>query len=181
MRPDAAFHIVARSALYEHHFLRFEALEVSTPAGSVHRVAVRHPGAVAVIAVDGGEVILLEQYRPAVDRHLLELPAGKLDVDGEPPDMTAARELEEEIGFRPGRLEHLFDFFTAPGFSDEHMRLFLATELTAVPASPHGPEEEAAVTVPVPLGEIPALLASGDVVDAKSIIGLQWLELHPPR
>lgn len=142
------------------------------------RTAVRHPGAVAVIAIHEDEVLLIRQYRAAVDRLMLELPAGKLDVDGEPAEQTAARELQEEIGHRPGRLEHVGAFFTTPGFSDERMLLYVATDLEAAESAPHGPEEEHADVVRVPVGEVAELLDSGAVEDAKSIVGLQWLLLH---
>ena len=176
--PDEAFRIADARTVGEHGFLRLEEMTVETPTGSVTRIAVRHPGAVAIVAIDDDNVLLIRQYRAPVDRRLLELPAGKLDVAGEPIAQTAARELEEEIGYRPGNLEHVADFFTAPGFTDEHMSLFLASDLERVPAAPHGPEEEAAEVVSVPIGEVPALLTSGAIEDAKTIIGLQWLLLR---
>ncbi len=113
-----------------------------------------------------------------MDKLLLELPAGKLDVDGEPPEETAARELEEEIGYRPGRLELIGEFFTTPGFSDERMILYLATELEEGEITPHGPEEEHADLVAVAVAEVGDLLDSGAIEDGKTIVGLQWLLLH---
>ena len=175
---EREFRIDRTRAAGEFGFLRLEELDVTTPSGTVQRIAVRHPGAVAIVAVHADAVLLIRQYRAAIDAALLEIPAGKLDVAGEPTELTAARELEEEVGYKPGRLVHVSDFFTAPGFSDERMSLFFATELTAVGASPHGPEEEAADVTSVPMADVPALLASGEIEDAKTFIGLQWLLLQ---
>jgi ADP-ribose pyrophosphatase len=175
LETDGGFRIAGARVLYDHAFLRFEDLTVDTPSGPVTRVAVRHPGAVAVIPVQDSQVFLIRQYRAAVDSMLLEVPAGTRDVESEAPEQTAMRELVEEIGFRAGRLERVFEFYTAPGFSDELMTLYLATELTSVPSAPDGPEEEQAEVVAVALEEIPDLLASGEIADAKTVIGLQWL------
>ena len=178
--PDAGFRVSGAKTVGEFGFLRVERLTIDTGKGSVDRIAVRHPAAVAVLAISDGDVLLIRQYRAPIDDALLEIPAGKLDVEGEPWAEAAARELEEEVGYRPGTLEHVADFFTAPGFSDEHMGLFVATDLEAVPHAPHGPEEEAAEVVAVPIAEVRALLTSGAVEDAKTLIALQWLLLNYP-
>jgi ADP-ribose pyrophosphatase len=175
---DDGFHVRATRPVGSFGFLEVEELSVAPPAGPVNRFAVRHPGAVAVVALHDDSVLLFREYRAPVDRFPLELPAGKLDVDGEHAAATAAREIEEEIGFRAGALEEVAQFYTAPGFTDEHMTLFVASRLEPVPASPHGPEEEHGELVAVPLDDVPALLASGAVADAKTVIGLQWLLLH---
>ena len=88
------------------------------------------------------------------------------------------RELREEIGFQPCRLEKVFGFYTAPGFTDEYVTMYLATQLAAVPASPDRREEEAAEVEAIALEEISGLLVSGTLADATTIIGLQWLERH---
>ena len=95
------------------------------------RHVVHHPGAVVVVPVIDDDAILVRQCRVAAGRELLEVPAGKRDVDGEPPEATANRELEEEIGYRAGRLELLCEFYNSPGFCDEYTHLFLATDLEA--------------------------------------------------
>ena len=170
------FRVVARRPIAEAAFVRLEALDVITPTGNlVERVAVRHPGAVAVVAVTEDDVVLIRQYRAAVDRSLLEIPAGKLDVAGEAPAVTAARELEEEVGFRAGKVERIGEFFTTPGFCDELMYLYFATDLRPVPMAPTGVEEMAAEVVPVRLAAVPDLLVDGSVHDAKTLIGLNWL------
>jgi ADP-ribose pyrophosphatase len=135
---------------------------------------VHHPGAVSVVPVidDGAAVLLVRQYRAAVDRELLELPAGKRDVDGEAPEVTAGRELEEEVGQRAGRLEKLAEFLNSPGFSDEHSFVYLGLDLEPCASSLQGVEEEHMTVERVPLHQVPELIASGAIEDAKTIIGL---------
>ena len=178
--PHNGFRIRGSETVGQFGFLKLEDLTVETPTGIVNRMAVRHPGAVAVVAVRGADVLLIRQYRAPIDGLLLEIPAGKLDIDGEPAVVAAARELEEEIGYRPGVIDHVADFYTAPGFTDEYMSLYFATDLTEVPHAPVGAEEKAAEIVAVPIAKISALLLSGTVRDAKTFIGLQWLLLQSP-
>ena len=143
------------------------------------RTVVHHPGAVAMVPVEDDHALLVRQWRAAVGRALLELPAGKRDVAGEPPETTAARELEEEIGRRPGRLTLLAEFFNSPGFCDEHSHLFCATELERLPERRAVSAEEHAMTVePVALATVPELIARRELVDAKSIIGLLLTREH---
>ena len=145
------------------------------PSGDTfERDLVHHPGAVSVVPVveDGRAVLLVRQYRAAVDRILLEIPAGKRDVDGEDPEVTAARELEEEVGMRAGNLRKLAEFYNSPGFSDEHSHVYLATDLERTEVTAHGVEEEHMTIETVALADVPGLIASGELVDAKSIIGL---------
>ncbi len=137
------------------------------------RDVVRHTGAVAVVPLIGDEVILIEQERVAVGGRLLEIPAGKLDHPGEPPDATAVRECEEEIGYRPGRLRLVGSFFTTPGFTDEIIWLYLADRLEAVTANPQGLEEEEATVVRLTLDEALRRVENGTIRDAKTIIGLE--------
>ena len=136
------------------------------------RDVVHHPGAVVVVPVIDGDVILVRQYRAAIDRILLELPAGKRDVADEPVEVTAGRELEEEVGMRAGSMEKIAEFYNSPGFCDEHSFLFLATDLTRCATSFQGHEEQHMTIERIPLDSVPALIASGELVDAKSIIGL---------
>jgi ADP-ribose pyrophosphatase len=145
------------------------------PSGATfERDIVHHPGAVSVVPLvdEGSAVLLVRQYRAAIDRDLLEIPAGKRDVEGEPPELTARRELEEEVGMRAGRLELLAEFYNSPGFCDEHSYVFLALDLEQSATSAHSPEERHMTVERVALDDVPALIASGELVDAKSIIGL---------
>ncbi len=146
-----------------------------SPSGErFERDIVHHPGAVSVVPLlpGGREVVLVRQYRAAIDRLLLEIPAGKRDVADEPVEVTAHRELEEEIGMRAARVEPLAEFFNSPGFCDEHSFVFLARELEPTRSAAQGVEEQHMTVERVALDAVPELIASGELVDAKSIIGL---------
>lgn len=152
-----------------------EILSVRTPDGDlVERQVVRHPGAVAVVAIHDGCVVLVEQYRAAIDNNLIEIPAGKLDISGEPLETAARRELIEEVGLDPTTLVLLGDFVTAAGFSDEIITVFASNDCVDVGRDVDGPEEEHSEILRVPLAEIDGWLASGKLTDAKSLIGLFW-------
>jgi len=145
------------------------------------RDIVHHPGAVVVVPIIAGDVILVRQYRAAINAELLEVPAGKRDVTDEPVDITAHRELEEEVGMRAGSMVRIAEFYNSPGFCDEHSFLFLATELTPCATSFQGHEEQHMTIERVPLDTVPELIASGQLVDGKSIIGLCLAREHLRR
>jgi len=131
-----------------------------------------HRGTVAVVAVTGdGRVALVRQYRIPLGVWTLEIPAGGVE-DGEEPRETAARELAEETGLRPGRMRLLTRFANAPGHSTQWTTVFLATGCTAGAAAPAGPEEQSLSLVLVPLADVDALVEEGAVCDAKSVVGL---------
>jgi ADP-ribose pyrophosphatase len=135
------------------------------------REVVVHPGAVAIVPLlPDGRVILVRQYRYAAGRALLEIPAGTLDQPGESPAAAAARELGEETGYTAGEYRELAAFFTAPGFCTEKITVYLATGLT--PGAQNQMEDEAISLELVPLADIPAMIAGGDIADAKTIGGL---------
>lgn len=137
------------------------------------RDVVRHPGAVAVVPVTRrGTVLLVHQYRGAVDRWLLEIPAGTRDVAGEAPEVTAARELEEEVGVRAGSLEQLATILNSPGFCDEETLLYLASDLSEGITSRHGHEEEGIEVVEVDFDDVDAMVADGRLTDAQTVLGL---------
>jgi ADP-ribose pyrophosphatase len=142
--------------------------------GTFERDVVHHPGAVSVVPLvdDQTAVLLVRQFRAAVERDLLEIPAGKRDKSGEPPEATAQRELEEEVGMRAGRLAPLARFYNSPGFSDELSFSFLAFDLEPAQIDPQGIEEQQMTVVKVGLDSVPGLIASGAICDAKTIIGL---------
>lgn len=141
---------------------------------SFTRVTVRHFGAVVVVAVDGARnAVMVRQFRAAVGGDILEVVAGKRDVDGEAPAVTAARELAEEVGLRPGRLIPLAEFYNSPGFTNEYTHMFLALELEDLGApETEGPEEREMIVERIPLAMVDRLIATRGIVDAKSIIGL---------
>lgn len=143
------------------------------PDGSeFDRDVVKHPGAVSVVAVDGDEVVLVRQYRAALERDLLEIVAGKCDVAGEDPVVTAARELAEEVGFVASNFERMISIVQSPGFCDETNHIFLATGLSPTARNVQGVEEQHMSVERLPLGEIRGALADGRITDAKSVVGL---------
>ena len=157
------------------HVIAVAVGEFEAPDGQrFEREIVHHPGAVSVVPVvdDGATAILVRQYRAAVDADLLEIPAGKRDVAEEAPELTARRELEEEIGMRAGRLELLAEFFMTPGFCDERMSIYLALDLTPTQSTAHGVEESYMTIERIALDDVPTLIATGAIADAKTIIGL---------
>lgn len=177
MAPASGFRIVDRRVLSQTPLVRLEEVDLETPGGEVvPRTVVRFGGAVSVVPVVDDEVVLIRQYRTPLDAALLELPAGKLDVPGEDRKAAAARELEEEVGFTAGHLEEVARFYTSPGFADEEMTVFIATDLTPTGMSPVGAEEVAAEVVRIPIAEIPQMLA--EVEDSKTLVGLMALLLR---
>jgi 8-oxo-dGTP pyrophosphatase MutT (NUDIX family) len=138
------------------------------------REVVRHCGAVSVVPVlaDGHTAVLVRQYRSAIDGLLLEIPAGKLDVDGEASEAAANRELEEEVGWRAGRMDKLAEFYNTPGFCDERATVYLARDLERTEQSAQGVEEAHMTVEHVDLHDVPAMIGDGRLTDAKTIIGL---------
>lgn len=137
------------------------------------RDIVRHPGAVAVVAVtDAGGVLLVRQYRPAVEDWLYEIPAGTCDVAGEPLETTARRELAEEIGHSAEAWTLLTQTFNTPGFCDEVTTIYLATGLTEVGENRQGIEERYMTVEEIPLQRFDALVDDGTIRDAATILGV---------
>ena len=144
-----------------------------TDGEEVSREKVWHPGAVGILAIDAEHVWLTRQPREAAGLTAsLEIPAGKRDVPGEPPLLTAQRELGEEIGKRADRWDELAVFYTSPGFSDERVWLYLARDLADDPDAEPEPGERIEV-VPWPLDALEA--AAAECVDSKSLIAIHWL------
>jgi ADP-ribose pyrophosphatase len=148
-----------------------------TATGEPHqRDVVRHPGAVVVVPVlSDGSIVMIENYRPSVDRKLLEIPAGTMEP-GEPAADSAARELAEETGYLAGRLAFLRTFYASPGICDEAMHLFLATELTA--SDPQREAYEEIENVVFTSDQSRQMIADGKIEDGKTLIGLMhylWL------
>ncbi|MGH9083511.1 MAG: NUDIX domain-containing protein, partial [Acidimicrobiales bacterium] len=115
---------------------------------------------------------LVRQVRVAVGEALLELPAGTRDVEGEPPEATARRELEEEAGLRAGRMEPLIAVYNSPGFCDQRTTIFLATDLTPCATAPAGAEERWMSVAQVRLADVERLVADGRLVDETTVLGL---------
>lgn len=164
-------HLRQHRRVYEGRIVTLDVDQVSEPGGvEGTREVVRQSGSVAALPVHAdGSIVLVRQYRYAVDNQVWELPAGRRDPD-ETPEAGARRELEEEVGLRAGTLEPLLVFWTTPGFCDEVMHLFRATELETVPPRPEADEriEQATFT----LDQAMAMLRRGEIREAKTIIAL---------
>jgi ADP-ribose pyrophosphatase len=140
------------------------------------REVVHHPGSAVILpAFDDGTIALVRQYRHPAVRYLLELPAGTLNHQ-ERPEEGAARELEEELGLVAGRMEKLSEFFVSPGFCEEKMWLYLATDLTETQQRLE--EDEMIEVVRLPMDRTLQMITDGEIEDAKTIIGLM---LAAPR
>jgi 8-oxo-dGTP pyrophosphatase MutT (NUDIX family) len=180
---SAGFRRIDERQLYRGTLISFAQGSFAGPDGATfERDIVHHPGAVSAVPLleATNEVIMVRQYRAAIDRELLEIPAGKRDVAAEPPEVTAHRELIEEIGMRAGRLEWLGEFYNSPGFSDEYSYTYLALELEATATSLQGVEEEHMTIERIPFDDIPNLIRRREIVDGKSIIALMlaWHARH---
>ena len=179
----ASFVVSGRKRLLTGPVITVDDLEVTAPDASTHhRQVVGHPGAVSVVPLtDRGTVVMIRQYRAALDAELLEIPAGKRDLAGEPPERTAERELAEEVGLAADVLIRLAEFHNSPGFSNEHSIVYLAQGLHDVPHQRQGVEEVHLTVVEVPFDEVVTLIATGEIRDAKSIIGLLMAREHLGR
>lgn len=168
------FETVSSETLYVGKIFALRADDVRMPGGNVaRREVVEHYGAVAVLAMDDDRnVALVYQYRHPFGRRLWELPAGLLDLGGEPAHITAARELEEEAGLSATDWRVLVDLNSAPGFSDESVRIYLATGLTEV-GRPEAHDEEADLIVKwFPLDEAVRMVLSGEIVNSLAVGGI---------
>jgi 8-oxo-dGTP pyrophosphatase MutT (NUDIX family) len=155
-------------------FIRVQRATFLDPDGvPFERDIVRHPGAVAVVAItERDTVVLVHQYRPAVDRWLLEIPAGTCDVDGEPSEATARRELAEEVGYASDHLDLLTRTVITPGFCDEYADIYLATGLHSVPSDRQELLLGPLAVVEVPLDRFDAMVDDGSIIDASTILGV---------
>lgn len=163
--------ILSSRLVHAGRVVRLSIDEVRLPNGNACTLEiVRHPGAAAVVPLDAdGHVHLVRQYRYATGGYLLEVPAGKLDP-GEAPEACAIREVEEETGLLAGRLESLGWLWTTPGFTDEKIWLYLATELA--PSRQNLQPDEVLAVERVPLDVAVAMAEGGELVDAKSALAL---------
>jgi 8-oxo-dGTP pyrophosphatase MutT (NUDIX family) len=174
-RVSSRFQRTATETIYEGGFFTVLRSGFRHEDGEeVEREIVTHPGAVGIVVLDGDDLWLVRQPREAVGSpDLLELPAGKLDEEGESPLDTAKRELAEEIGKQASDWEPLGSFYTSPGFSDEEVHLFLATGISDVDVRPEVDHNERIDVEVRPLGDLDAILT--ETTDSKTLIGLYRL------
>ncbi|MBI1747947.1 MAG: NUDIX hydrolase [Acidobacteria bacterium] len=166
--------VIKQQPIYEGRVIKVSVDTVEQPDGSqVIREVVRHPGgAVAVPILPDGRIVLVRQFRYPIGRALLELPAGKLDP-AEPPEVSVLRELEEESGFRAGAIRKICEFFPTPGFCDEVLHIFIAYDLQ--PGRQHLEVDEEAMSVEIySKTELSDMIARGEIVDGKTLVGLLW-------
>ncbi len=159
--------------IYDGYIVHLHIKTVTLPSGqSAQREVIRHAGAVAVVPLlPDGRVILIRQYRHAVGKMLLEIPAGTLEPN-EDPDLAAIRELREEIGYAAKQLKLIGGIYVAPGYSTEFIHIYIATELIHDPLQADA--DEFIEVVPMSLADALAAVANGDIQDAKSVVGLLW-------
>lgn len=194
MSDGAAFCRQSESIVHEGHVWKVSVAEFSAPDGSTfHRDVVRSPGAVGVVpllfdAEGNPSVVLVSQYRPPLERTVIEIPAGMRDIAGEDTAEVARRELVEEAGLRATDLERLTEIFPSPGMTDSVTTLYLATGCVPVPHDRHGPEEEHMELLHVPLADAIEMVERGEIADAKSVVALllterrlQAADHRPPR
>lgn len=170
----SGFRALDEDTVYEGWIIRVAKGRFEAPDGHVfERDVVHHPGAVAIVPMFGDDVIMVRQYRSALDAIIYEIPAGLRDVEGEALSDTAQRELIEEIGMSAGSMVPMTSVHNSVGFSDEEIHIFLATELTEVPRDfTDSPEEAAMEIVRLPLKQAEQMISSGEITDAKTIIGV---------
>lgn len=171
---DQGFRLIDETMIFQNPIYRLMDVTFEDPNGErFNRQIVRHPGAVAVVPItDDGKVILVRQFRGAVNTELLEIPAGLLDVAGEDLATAARRELREEIGMTATSLEPLIDFQAAVGFTDERISVFVARGLVEVGVELHGPEEQFMTIIKMPLVEAQEMARRGEFPDIKTAFAL---------
>ena len=162
---------------YKGRIITLQVDEVLLPNGKKsNREIVKHPGAVAVIALTKDKkLILVEQYRKALERSIIEIPAGKIEP-GEPPEETALRELEEETGYTTDKLQYIQSFATSPGFADEIIHLYFAENIEKMEQPSSLDEDEFVELMSVSMEEMGELVSSKRVFDAKTAFAYLWIK-----
>ena len=168
---------IGETVHHQGRMVRMSTVHFRAPDGSTFdRDFVHHPGAVAVVPLLADHrVLLVRQYRTPLGRETLELPAGVCDKEGEARVEAARRELEEEAGLVPGAIEELLTIHTGPGFTDEEITLYLATELVETARAADGVEEQHMVSEIIDLADLDDLTSSGAISDAKTVLALMMV------
>ena len=172
---------LSRKEIYKGPIFQLVQDQVELPAGkgTAQRDLIFHNGAVCVLAVTAeNKIVLVKQYRKAIEKISYEIPAGKLEIgENTDPEAAALRELEEEVAYT-GKLSLLYDFYSAIGFCNERLRLYLASDLAKVENPRPQDEDETIELLEVSLEEAKALIQSGHICDAKTIMAIQYWELQ---
>ncbi|WP_122645770.1 NUDIX hydrolase [Enterococcus mediterraneensis] len=147
--------------------------------GTAQRELVFHPGGVGIIAIIDNKMLFVRQFRKPLERVLLEIPAGKIDPgEGRHPEETGRRELEEETGYRPGKMTHVASMYLSPGFANELLHLYHAEELEKVENPLPQDEDEVLELYRLSLAEAKQAIADQTICDAKTIFAIQYWELE---
>jgi ADP-ribose pyrophosphatase len=172
--------ILHTQPIFDGRVVKLSVHDIELPDGTrSKREMVKHPGAVAIVALDDEQnVLLIRQYRLGAEQVLVEIPAGTLEP-GEPADECAVRELREETGYRPGRLERIGGWFVAPGYTTEYIHLYMATDLTEDPIA--GDEDEFIERFRAPLAEALAMVMRGEISNSTGVAGLLLAAHHLGR
>lgn len=169
-----------RETLFKGNIIEVALDTVSLPNGGVsQRELVFHPGGVGIVAIDQGKIILVRQFRKPLEKVLLEVPAGKRDEkDHQDPKETALRELEEETGFTTQNLEKVCEVYLSPGFSNEKLWIYYTDQLIKVPNPLPQDDDELLIVERYTLEEAKKAILNGEIEDGKTIIGIQYWEMH---
>lgn len=164
--------------IFEGHVISLQVDDVLLPDGNKSkRELVKHPGAVAVIALtEDQRMLFVEQYRKPLERSLVEIPAGKIEAD-EPPHITARRELEEETGYTTTTLTYVASFYTSPGFADEIIHLYYTDDIQKLDEPVQGDEDEFVELLHLTIEEAEAYMKEEKIHDAKTMYAIQYIKM----
>lgn len=170
---------ISTEQIFKGKVISLQVDDVILPNGNQSkREIVKHPGAVAIIPItEHGTMIMVEQYRKALERSIIEIPAGKLE-HGEKPEKTALRELEEETGLGCKELKHITTFSTSPGFADEIIHIYSATGLYKIEESAAVDDDEFVEMLDVSVEEAEEMMADGRIYDAKTAFAVLWMKQY---
>ncbi|MDS9470772.1 NUDIX hydrolase [Sporosarcina pasteurii] len=168
---------IATNSIYEGKIISLQVDDVELPDGNhAKRELVKHPGAVALIPItDEGKIIVVKQYRKAIERAIVEIPAGRIEPN-EDPKLTAIRELEEETGYGTHDITYLQSFATSPGFADEIIHLYVAKDLYKIEDPAEGDEDEFIERLEVSIEEAEKMVATGEIYDAKTAFAILYVK-----
>ncbi|MCA1030613.1 NUDIX hydrolase [Bacillus timonensis] len=170
---------ISKDIIFEGRVIDLHVEEVELPNGKKStRELVKHPGAVAILALTNeNKILMVSQYRKALNRVIVEIPAGKMEK-GEEPEVTAKRELDEETGFTCQSLKHLISFYTSPGFADEIVHLYVAKQLTKQTSPAELDEDEFVDVIELTLEQAIQYVKEQKIYDAKTAYAIQYLQLQ---
>lgn len=168
---------ISSTPIFEGKVIKLQVDDVTLPDGNTSkREIVKHPGAAAVIAITKDKkIVFVEQYRKALEKHLVEIPAGKLEV-GEKPETTAKRELEEETGYTTNHLRLLTSFYTSPGFADELVHLYITDKIELLQETKETDEDEFVEIIELTMEEAEELVKEQRIHDAKTAYAILYLQ-----